>query len=153
MILFIFCPVIFTMIYHTLLYGVCVCAHSVVSDSLWPHGTYSPPGSSVHEISQARILKRAAISSSRDQSCISCIGRQVLYHHATWVAPLYGYSTIYFDSLVHLKCCWSVAIMNHAANILLLVPHQASATVPLRYTTKSKNYYKFLGTQIFKFIR
>ena len=48
----------------------------------------NPPGSSVHGISQARILEWAATSSSRgsswprDQipvSCISCIGRQVLY--------------------------------------------------------------------------
>ena len=49
----------------------------------------SPPGSSVHGISQARILEWVAISSSwgsswpRDRtwvSCISCIGRQILYH-------------------------------------------------------------------------
>ena len=46
---------------------VCVCTHmhSVVSDSLWPHGL---TGSSVHCISQARILEWAAISSSRDLS-------------------------------------------------------------------------------------
>ena len=51
----------------------------------------SPPGSSVHGIFQARILEQVAISSSRgssrprDQtclSCISCIGRQILYHCA-----------------------------------------------------------------------
>ena len=50
---------------------------------------YSPPGSSVHGIFQARILEWVAISSSRprDQthiSCISCTGRQILYHCATW---------------------------------------------------------------------
>ena len=32
-----------------------VLSHSVVSDSLWPFGC-SPPGSSIHEIFQARIL-------------------------------------------------------------------------------------------------
>ena len=48
-----------------------------------------PPGSSVHGISQARILDWIAISFSRgssqprDWTCISCIGRQVLYHWAT----------------------------------------------------------------------
>ena len=51
----------------------------------------SPPGSPVCEISQARILEWVAISFSRrsfqskDQtgvSCISCIGRQILYHWA-----------------------------------------------------------------------
>ena len=50
---------------------------------------YSPPGSSVHRISQARILEWVAISFSRgpswsrDQTCISCIGRQILYQWAT----------------------------------------------------------------------
>ena len=45
----------------------------------------SPPGSSVHGISQARILEGVAISFSRgssrprDQTCISCIGRRALY--------------------------------------------------------------------------
>ena len=49
----------------------------------------SPPGSSVHGISQARILEWAAISSSRESSqlrdgtCVSCISRQILYHWAT----------------------------------------------------------------------
>ena len=54
----------------------------------------SSPGSSVHGISQTRILEWVAISFSRGSSwprdwiCISCIGRQILYHWATrevWV--------------------------------------------------------------------
>ena len=49
----------------------------------------SPPGSSAHGISQARILEWAAMPSSRGSSCprdwiwgsyVSCTGRQVLYH-------------------------------------------------------------------------
>ena len=64
---------------------------SVVSNSLRPHD-YSPPGSSVHGISQERTLAWVAISSSRDSSrpkdrtlvtCVSCIGKWVLYHWAT----------------------------------------------------------------------
>ena len=48
---------------------------------------YSPSGSSVHWIFQARILEWVAISSSRRSSqprnqtlvfCVSCIGRQIL---------------------------------------------------------------------------
>ena len=45
----------------------------------------SLPGSSVHGISQARILEWVAISSSRgssqpkDQTHVSCFGRQILY--------------------------------------------------------------------------
>ena len=39
-------------------------SHSVVSDSLQPYGLYSPPVSSVHGISQAKILEWIAISAS-----------------------------------------------------------------------------------------
>ena len=52
----------------------------------------SPPGSSVHGILQARILEWVAIPFSRgfswprDQTHISCLGRQILYHRATWEA-------------------------------------------------------------------
>ena len=50
-------------------------------------------GSSDRKIFQARILEWVAISSSRrpslprngkQVSCVSCIGRRVLYHRATW---------------------------------------------------------------------
>ena len=53
---------------------------------------YSPPGSSVHGILQARILEWVAISSSRgssqprDQMHVSCTGRRILYHWTTWEA-------------------------------------------------------------------
>ena len=46
----------------------------------------SPPGSSIHGILQARVLEWVAISFSRgssqprDQTRISCVGRQILYH-------------------------------------------------------------------------
>ena len=58
------------------------------------------PCSSVHRISQARVLEWVAISSSRlgsqprDQthiSCVSCIGRQVLYYCATWQVYAFVY--------------------------------------------------------------
>ena len=66
---------------------VCACMYSIVSNSLQPMDC-SPPGSSVHGILQARIMERVARPSSRgssqprDQtriSCVSCIGRQILY--------------------------------------------------------------------------
>ena len=46
----------------------------------------SPPGSSVHGILQARILEWVAIpfsrksSQPRDKTCVSSIGKWVLYH-------------------------------------------------------------------------
>ena len=61
----------------------------------------SLPDSSVHGISQARILEWAAISYSKESyrprnqtfvSCVSCISRQILYHYTTWEAltpPMY----------------------------------------------------------------
>ena len=61
---------------------------SVVSDSLRPMDC-SPPGSSVHGVLQARILERAAISSSRGSSQprdqtrifgISCIAGRYFTH-------------------------------------------------------------------------
>ena len=73
-----------------------------------------PPVSSVHGIFQARILEWVAISHSRRSSrprdwtpvsCISCTGRRVLHHGATWetknrdLPPKYS-----FLHLTSLKC-------------------------------------------------
>ena len=67
---------------------MCVFSHLVVSDSLQPHDC-SPPGSSVHGTSQARILEWLAISFFRGSSqprdrtwisCVSCIA-DVLFTH------------------------------------------------------------------------
>ena len=69
---------------------MCVHAHSVLSDSLWPMN-WGPA-----DFFQPRILKQFAISYSRESSqpwdwiCISwasCIDKQILYHHATWEVP------------------------------------------------------------------
>ena len=66
---------------------VCVCAQSCLT--LWDPVNYSPPGSSVHGISQARILEQVTISYSRGYSwprggncvsSVSCIDRWILYH-------------------------------------------------------------------------
>ena len=69
--------------------------------------THSPPGSSIYGILQARILEWVAISSSKGSSwhrdwtrtsCVSCVGRWVLYHRATWeandVAPPFSLETL-----------------------------------------------------------
>ena len=74
---------------------VCVCTQScpILCDPM----DFSLPGSTVHGIFQARILEQAAIFYSRGStrsrdwtciSCVSCIGRQNLYHCATWEARL-----------------------------------------------------------------
>ena len=71
----------------------------------------SPPGSSVHGISQARILEGTSISFSRglsvpkDWTHIFCLGRRILYHWATrettywysWLSNIYYmYSNVWF---------------------------------------------------------
>ena len=57
----------------------------------------SPPGFLVHRIFQGRILEWVASSFSRGSSwprgqthisCVSCTGRWILYHRATWEAYL-----------------------------------------------------------------
>ena len=61
------------------------------------------PTSSVHGISQTRTLEWVAISFSRDpgssqprdQTCISCIGRRMLYHWATWESHEATWNTLY----------------------------------------------------------
>ena len=66
--------------------GECLVAKSRLT--LQPHRLYTPPGSSVHGISQARLLEWVAISFSRGhfqprgQTLVSCICRQILYHWA-----------------------------------------------------------------------
>ena len=55
----------------------------------------SLPGSSIHQILQARILEWVAVSFSRSSwprdwthvFCISSTGRQILHHCTTWEAP------------------------------------------------------------------
>ena len=64
----------------------------------------SIPGSSVHGISQARILEWVAISFSRESSQhrgqihIFCIGRQILYHWATKEAQPGSLSSVHLLS-------------------------------------------------------
>ena len=73
---------------------VCVRARSYVLTLCDPMDC-SSPGSFVHGILQARILEWVAIAFSRGSSqprgrtrvsCVSCIGRPILYHCTTWEA-------------------------------------------------------------------
>ena len=88
--------------------AVCVLSCSVLSDSFWPTGLSSPPGSSDHGIFQARTLEWVAISSSRGSypwvSCASCSGRQILYHRATREAPGVSEGDLKFQRLSITHC-------------------------------------------------
>ena len=86
----------------------CMCVCSVDQSCLTlcnPMGrSLSAP--SVHRNSQARILEWVVISFSRgslqarDRTCISCIGRWILYHCATWEAPSLQFSSVQFSCSV-----------------------------------------------------
>ena len=83
----------------------------------------SPPGSSVHGILQARILKWVAMPSSRGSSWprdqthiayVSCIGRQVVYHYCYLGSPFFqlywGISSVQSLSCVRLFATpWTAA--------------------------------------------
>ena len=84
--------------------GQCCCCHLVTKSclSLWDFMDCSPPGSSVHEIFQARILEGVAIPFSggsswpRDQTQVSCIAGRFFT-----TRPLKGNTSWYWGSL---KC-------------------------------------------------
>ena len=85
---------------------------------------YSSPASSVHEVFQARTLEWVTISFSRrssqprDQTCISCIsyiGRQILYHCAMWEALLLPLIVNSFFFLL----CWMIFFMDNMSSSLL----------------------------------
>ena len=68
---------------------MCVCSVFQSYAALCSPMNYSPPGSSIHGILQARILEQVAISYSRESSepsyrtnisRVSCIGRWIIYH-------------------------------------------------------------------------
>ena len=64
---------------------MCMCLDAESCLTLCNPMDCSQPGSSVHGTFQARILEWVTISFSRgsfqfkDQTCLSCIGRQILY--------------------------------------------------------------------------
>ena len=74
---------------------VCVCVCSQSCMTLWNPKDCKPPSSSVRGIFQARILEWVAISFSRGSyrtrdrtrvSCVSSVGKWVLYPCTTWEA-------------------------------------------------------------------
>ena len=74
---------------------VCVLSMAQSCLTLWDLMDCSLPGSSVYGIFEGRVLEWVAISSFRgasqpkDQthfSCVSCIGRWIIYHWTTWEA-------------------------------------------------------------------
>ena len=117
---------------------MCVCTHA---QSFSRCLTFCNPldcsllGSSIHGISQARILEWDTISYSRGSSppkdrtcasCISCTGRWILYHCATW-------EYIYVQSLSFVQ--------------LFATPWTVRSTPAPKSSTVSQNLLKFMSIE------
>ena len=118
----------------------CMCSVAQSCPTLCDPMVSSPSGSSVPGISQARVLERVALSFSRGSSrprdwiCVSCVGRPILYHCATWKAPrcqnsLWMMTLFMARSLWFTKVCspvlrWAGLPLGaaHGASLLLASP-------------------------------
>ena len=124
----------------------------------------SPPCSSGHEISQARLLEWVAIFSSRGSSqlgdwtlvsWISCIDRQIILHRATWKAHEIialavkvvewcniigndtgpGYLCKYANDMYGCCCCYVASVMSDSVQ-----PHRQQPTrLPRPWDSPGKN--------------
>ena len=126
---------------------VCVSAQS--RPTLCDPMNCSPPDSSVRGILQARILEWVAISSSRgsswprDWTCVFCIGRQNLYHWATWetacLCIFNAFTSLFCPELLLRKCCVSADKEKPLWDILRITdPAAFSLSVMKILSSKSK---------------
>ena len=95
----------------------CCCLVAQLYLTLCDPMDYSLPGSSVYGIFQARIMEWVTIAFSRgfspprDQICVSCIGRQILYHCTTWDWKIW-YPLLSTCVLVHKNYLLSLKTIN-----------------------------------------
>ena len=90
-----------------------MCSVAWLCPTLWSSMDSNPPGSSVYGIFQERILEQVAIFYSMRSSCprdgtpVSCTGRWILYHCATWKTLLQQYLPKSFNPLqFHQQSHW-----------------------------------------------
>ena len=84
-----FLYIIIRKLHISTLFCCCFCSVAKLCLTLCYHMDCNLPGSSVHGILQARILEWVIISSASESSHsrikpVSCVGRQILYHWATF---------------------------------------------------------------------
>ena len=105
----------------------------------------SPPGSSVHGILQVRILACVTMPSSRgsswsrDGTCVSCIGRQNVYHCTTWdYASIFQTfsSGVYISTIMKTMYYINKHIVQHWADVSMQHPSSLpSFTYPFEATS------------------
>ena len=113
--------------------GTCayVCSVAHFCPTLCLNMDCSLPDSSVHGISQARILEWVTMPSSmgpswpRDPTCIPCTGRQILYCCAIWGSP-YWHTLL----LSRFSCVW-----------LFVTPWNAACQAPLSTGFPRQEYW------------
>ena len=118
-----------------ILYLLCLSCIVLVAQScptLWNSMDYSPPGSFVHGILQARVLKWVAISFSRgsswprDQPCIFCVS--------------------YFGSWIYL---WSLRIYFAVVQLMLSLFYPVDCSSPASLSlTISQSSTKFMSVEL-----
>ena len=108
---------------------------------LWPNGL-QPAGSSAHQISQARILDKVAISICRgsswlrDQTYVSCIGRWIFTTELTGKQNRYLPQSYLYSLLVHTEIC---KLLSHITAVLIHLPSKSSLSVMYHPGNLSKN--------------
>ena len=139
---------------------VCVCVCARVHSQSFSHVQLfcnptdcSPPGSSVHGTSQARILEWVAISYFRESSwpwdwshvsCISFTGRWILYHSTTWEALFIVESWILFILKCVFKSLYFIYIFIRKNTYTCFTILQLQKGLGFQLTLKGKTAYRFL---------
>ena len=120
---------------------------------------HCPPGSSVHGISQAKILEWVAIPFSRvsswagDQARISFTGRQILYHWSTWEAQFakcierLGISVLFIFFLFCRirKYLYNLQVNRVSCILFFFFFLMSSLSISLRETFQEMDCWKALG--------
>ena len=116
---------------------------------LCKHMDHSPPGSSIHGISQVRKLKWVAISffrgSSwpRDQIWVSCLGRWILYHWATRKA-LYPVIKTTVSACISVRQCLYLKVSSFSERLLHWWAPQVALAVKNPPTNAGEVRHRFL---------
>ena len=107
----------------------------------------SPPGSSVHGIFQARKLEWVAISYSRGSSsprnqthvsCVSCIGRWILYHQHDLRCPIFVQSLITMFATLWITACQDFLSFTVSQSLLRLASLVAQTAKNLPATQETQ---------------
>ena len=122
----------------------CVCCHSVMSNSVIPWAVAHKLPLSMELSGQEFWIRLPFPTWPRNHTCvsfISCIGRQILYHWATWEA-LYATSII-FKSCFHYFSEVMRDVSNFLKSQICFQPSEFLFVTQIAMQTATKNCYCF----------